>query len=114
MPCIWEMAVVAVEMMSVNPVMMAYSAVSYVCTQYLLFRITYREGALADDNQRAVDGIDALSRRLQGLALLSDHLDVVDNLSGRQLCEDRSADGQSRGEDGAEGNHDDCMVEWFG
>jgi hypothetical protein len=114
--CIWEMATVAVETMSVNPVMICYSVLSALPVSNIhLSRATYREGTLADDDQRTVNGIDALGRRLQSLALLSDHLDVSDDLSGRQLCEDRSADGQGRGDDGAEGNHgDDCSVEWFG
>lgn len=112
---IWVMAFVAVETMSTNPVMISCSAVSHVCVQSLLSRgVAYREGTLADDDQRAIDNSDALSRRLKGLALLSDDLEVVDNLSGRQLREDRGADGQGRGEDGAEGNHGDCLVEWFG
>jgi hypothetical protein len=114
--CIWEMATVAVEMMSVNPAMICYIAVSALRASIIqLCGATYREGALADDDQRAVDGIDALGRRLQSLALLGDGLDVGDDLSRRQLCEDRSADGQGRGDDGAEGNHgDDCLVEWVG
>jgi hypothetical protein len=46
------------------------------------------EWSLSDDDQRPVDDGDALSRSLQGLGLLSDHVDVTDHLGWRELGDD--------------------------
>jgi hypothetical protein len=65
----------------------------------------YRERALSNDDQWTIDEAEGLSRGLEGLALLGDHLDVGDNLSRCSLRHDGSSHGQSRKCEVAERNH---------
>lgn len=64
-----------------------------------------REWSLTNDDQGAVDDGDALSGSLEGLALLSDHSDVADDLGGGRLGKDRDGHGHGGGEELGEGDH---------
>ena len=65
-----------------------------------------RERSQANDNQGTVDEVDRLSRFLESLTLLREHVDVFDDLSRCGLRSDRSSKSQSGGDDVAEGDHD--------
>lgn len=95
------MAVVTVETMSVNPVMICFETVRIMLDQAGR-EVTYGEGTLSDDDQRTVDDGDGLSRSLKGLRLLGDHLDIADHLRRREgSLNDLAAKGED-GNDSAE------------
>jgi hypothetical protein len=85
-------------------------AISYAHVKISEFS-THREWTLANKDEGPIDEADTLSRALQRLALGGENLDVFNNLGRRCLRHDRDAEGQGRGQDGAERNHVNDLVE---
>jgi hypothetical protein len=57
----------------------------------LLKDATYGKWALSNNDEGTIDDGDGLSRSLESLALIGDHLDVVNNLGRCDLCHYGSA-----------------------
>jgi len=64
----------------------------------------YREGSLADDDQRPIDDGDAVGGALEGLRLDCQRIDVVDDLLRREGRDEGGRQGKDGGKS-ANGHH---------